>query len=96
MARRKCEIPIVRINNRRIVLENHTGTITGSTMFLLEQLLEQYGYVRINQHDLVHMASAKKYEDGLLIFGPEERLKVKVPRRNIMLLPTRLDKKRRL
>ncbi|REK69361.1 hypothetical protein DX130_24685 [Paenibacillus paeoniae] len=92
MPRRKVQIPIIRVQNRRIILENHTGTINGSIMSQLEMLLTRHGYVKINQNDLVHLASAKSFCDGDLVFGKSDRLKCKVSRRNISKIMDAFDK----
>lgn len=92
MARRKVQIPIVRVQERRIILENHTATLTGSIMKQLETLLAQQGYVKVNQNDLVHLASAKSFNDGYLVFGKSDRLKSKVSRRNIIKIMEAFDK----
>lgn len=85
-------IPIVRVKNRKIELEVVSGTLYGSIMDQLEALLEPFGYVKINQNELVHPEARVGFSEGYLVFGNEPRLKCLVSRRNIQKVKSNFDK----
>lgn len=78
------EIRIIRIRDRKIILETRAQILTGSIMDQLEALLNPYGYIKINQHEIVKTDKIKNIiiEERRVILGDNERMQCIVSRRN--------------
>ena len=73
--------PIIRVDNKRIIIETYEGTQMGSIIAQLERLLSPQGYIKVNQSELIYLPAAIAYRDGMVLFGSSDHLQSKVPRR---------------
>jgi hypothetical protein len=73
--------PIIRVDNKRIIIETYEGTQMGSIIAQLERLLGPYGYIKVSQNELIYLHQDASLRDGVISFGADEHLKSKIPRR---------------
>ncbi|RXZ84625.1 LytTR family transcriptional regulator [Paenibacillaceae bacterium] len=85
------EIQLIKIENRKIVIQTSEGELRGSLMNQLEIILGPLGFVKADQSNLVNISQISKLEKDVLIFKDSDNT-FQIPRRNVSKLKDIFDK----